>query len=95
MDLNSLRYLFAGQVITWVPPLIFTGMNEAGVSQNIGIIMLDAFFVVAAAAYVMMGSFQHAVEIAARNKTPATVSQPSEEPPNDSGATDISMQIER
>ena len=67
-------------------------MNEAGVSQNIGILMLDAFFVVSAVAYVMMGSFQNAVEIAARK---TTVSQPSEEQPNESGATDISLQIEK
>lgn len=61
-------YLFAGQVLTWVPPLIFTGMNEAGISQNIGIMMLDVFFFVSGLAYVMMGSYRKAVHVAARNK---------------------------
>jgi len=66
--------MFAGQVITWVPPLIFTGMNEAGVSQNIGIMVLDVFFLVSGVAYVMMGSFRKAVQVASRNKPSAAIS---------------------
>lgn len=53
-------------------------MNEAGVSQNIGIIMLDAFFLVSGVAYVMMGSFQKAVDVAARHTPTAAEFQSGE-----------------
>jgi MFS-type transporter involved in bile tolerance (Atg22 family) len=68
-------YLFAGQVITWVPPLLFTGMNEAGVSQRIGIISLDVFFCVSIIAYFFMGSYKEASEMASRHKPDAPQTQ--------------------
>ena len=88
-------YLFAGQVITWVPPLIFTGMNEAGVSQNIGIMMLDAFFLVSGAAYVLMGKYEKAVEVASRNKpsvAPLTEEHTGNSIMNESRVNDASLE---
>ena len=78
-------YLFAGQVITWVPPLVFTGLNEAGVSQRIGIISLDVFFVISGIAYLLMGSYKEAIEVASRHKPPADT-RPIEENPDDLAA---------
>lgn len=37
-------YLFSSQVIVWLPTLIFTSMNEAGVSQRVSITILIGFF---------------------------------------------------
>ena len=71
-------YLFAGQIITWVPPLVFTGLNEAGVSQRIGIVSLDFFFIVAGIAYLKMGSYKNAVQVASRNKPPDHAAMPLE-----------------
>jgi MFS-type transporter involved in bile tolerance (Atg22 family) len=70
-------YLFAGQVITWVPPLVFTGMNEAGVPQRIGIISLDIFFCISIIAYILMGSYKEALQVASRHKQAAPPIQDS------------------
>jgi len=63
-------YLFAGQILTWLPPLVFTVLNEAGVSQRIGIGTLAIYFFFGAIALVLMGSFKVAVAAAGRSSTP-------------------------
>jgi hypothetical protein len=85
-------YLFAGQIITWVPPLVFTGLNEAGVSQRIAIMSLDIFFVISGIAYLMMGSYKEAIEVASRHKQAADTPSIQENP--DNLATTIDSSIE-
>jgi UMF1 family MFS transporter len=63
-------YLFSGQILTWLPPLVFTILNEVGVSQRIGIGTLAVYFFLGAVALVLMGSYQAAVSVAGRMVTP-------------------------
>jgi UMF1 family MFS transporter len=55
-------YIFAGQVLTWLPPLIFTAMNEAGISQSVGIGILSISFFLGLIGLFMMGDYDKAVE---------------------------------
>lgn len=55
-------YLFFGAILTWAPPLIYTALNEADVSQQIGLSSLNIFFVVGLFAYWMMGNYRTAVQ---------------------------------
>jgi UMF1 family MFS transporter len=63
-------YLFAGQILTWLPPLVFTVLNEVGVSQRIGIGTLAVYFFLGAFALVRMGSYPAAVSVAGRMLSP-------------------------
>jgi UMF1 family MFS transporter len=40
-------YIFFRQVIAWLPPLVFTILNENDISQRIGIATLNAYFLLA------------------------------------------------
>jgi UMF1 family MFS transporter len=55
-------FLFAGECLTWLPPLIYTWLNEAGVPQRYGLMSLNFFFFVAGVAYLMIGSYEDAVK---------------------------------
>ncbi len=55
-------YLFFGSILTWAPPLIYTALNEADVSPQIGLSSLNIFFVVGLFAYWMMGNYRTAVQ---------------------------------
>jgi len=37
-------YIFATQIISWLPPLVFTAINEAGISMRVSIASLCVFF---------------------------------------------------
>ena len=37
-------YIFAGQLLVWLPPVIFSGMNEAGINMAWGLVQLGLFF---------------------------------------------------
>jgi MFS transporter, UMF1 family len=54
-------FLFAGQVLSWLPPLIFTVLNEAGVSQSIGIGTLAIWFGLGIASLLAIGNYQDAI----------------------------------
>lgn len=54
-------YLFAGQVLTWLPPLVFTALNEAGVSQSIGIGSLSIYLFLGLVALCMIGDYSKAI----------------------------------
>eukprot|EP00521_Asterionellopsis_glacialis_P012499 CAMPEP_0195296266 /NCGR_PEP_ID=MMETSP0707-20130614/19093_1 /TAXON_ID=33640 /ORGANISM="Asterionellopsis glacialis, Strain CCMP134" /LENGTH=528 /DNA_ID=CAMNT_0040357729 /DNA_START=226 /DNA_END=1812 /DNA_ORIENTATION=+ len=54
-------FLFAGQILTWLPPLIFTGLNELGVSQRIGIASLNVFSVMGIISYIIIGNYEDAI----------------------------------
>ena len=50
-------YLFADQCVSWLPPLVFTAMNEAGVSERLGLSSIVIFFALGLLAYWKMGSY--------------------------------------
>jgi MFS-type transporter involved in bile tolerance (Atg22 family) len=54
-------FLFSGQVLTWLPPLVFTIMNEAGVSQRVGIGTLCVYFSLGLTSLCLMGGYREAV----------------------------------
>ena len=39
-------YIFACQIFSWLPPMVFSAMNEAGFSMRAGLLSLNAFFFV-------------------------------------------------
>jgi MFS-type transporter involved in bile tolerance (Atg22 family) len=55
-------FLFAGESLTWLPPLVYTWLNEAGVPQRYGLMSLNAFFFIAGVAYLMIGNYEAAVK---------------------------------
>ena len=54
-------YLFAGQILLWMPSLIFTVLNENGVNMRIGIASVGVSFLVALLAFFLMGDYDEAV----------------------------------
>jgi len=50
-------YIFCSVILTWLPPLIFTVMNENGISLNYGLLHLVAYFAIAIALLSMMPSW--------------------------------------
>ena len=61
-------YLFAGQILSWLPPLIFTGMNEAGVSPRIGIASLSVWFFFGILCLCLVGEYRRAVTMVGREQ---------------------------
>ncbi|CAB9503872.1 Major facilitator superfamily [Seminavis robusta] len=59
-------YMFCGQIFAWAPSLVFTILNEAGVSQRIGLATLCVVFLGALLSYIMMGDYAEAVGAADR-----------------------------
>jgi UMF1 family MFS transporter len=55
-------FLFSGQCLSWIPPLVYTSINEAGVSQRVGVASLDSYFVLSALCYFCMGGYKRARE---------------------------------
>jgi MFS family permease len=87
-------FLFSGQCLSWMPPLVFTAINEAGVSQRIGVASLDVYLVISLICYGFMGSYTSAREevnrttVFAKGEAPTTELAETE-PPTRIVATDI------
>jgi MFS family permease len=77
-------YLFAGQVLTWFPPLVFTVLNEVGVSQRIGIATLSIYFLLGFIALTFIGDYRRAVAMARGLQEPEN-SDPTIETANKEG----------
>lgn len=60
-ELMSL-YLFCGQVLSWLPPLLFTNLNEAGVTMSVGLASLNIFFAFGLLCLHNMGNYNVARE---------------------------------
>lgn len=60
-------FLFSGQCLSWIPPLVYTGLNEAGVSQRVGVASLDLFFALSVLCYLCMGGYTRAREEVGRD----------------------------
>ena len=54
-------YLLCGQLLAWLPPLLFTMLNEMGVDMAWGMSSLNLFFAGGLAFLFVMGDYQHAV----------------------------------
>lgn len=55
-------YIFAGQVLAWLPPLLFSILNELGVSMSAGMISLDVFFCTAFIFLSLIGNYHKALD---------------------------------
>lgn len=67
-------YLFASQCLTWVPPLVFTLLNELGVNQRVGIGTFSIYFGIGVIALCRIGDYRRAVDIARGTTTCGTSS---------------------
>ena len=54
-------FLLTRSFLAWIPPLMFTLLNEAGVEQHYILIALSIFFVFALGSCLMIGNFAEAV----------------------------------
>ncbi|CAB9526856.1 Major facilitator superfamily [Seminavis robusta] len=64
-------YLFADSGLSWLPPLIFTAMNEAGMSERLGVsVSTVIWYVLGIGAYFMMGSYDDLIQRANRLEAP-------------------------
>ena len=55
-------FLFSGQALSWIPPLVYTAINEAGIPQRFGVLSMDAYFLLSMLCYYLAGSYKHARE---------------------------------
>ena len=60
-------YLFAGQILSWIPPLIYTILNEIGVSQSFNIGFLSFYFALGLLATILIGDYDAAIAQTGRN----------------------------
>lgn len=65
-------YIFADASLSWLPPLIFTGLNELGVSERVGLSIINIFFLLAIVAYCKIGSYDDSVKKANRLSVPTS-----------------------
>ncbi|KAK1736542.1 autophagy-related protein 22 family protein [Skeletonema marinoi] len=54
-------YLFFGQILSWLPPLVFTALNEAGISIRISMLSLLIFWFIAVICLQVMGPYENAL----------------------------------
>lgn len=50
-------YVFSGQISMWIPPLLFTMMNENGIDIRIGLASFGGYFLISLISLFMMGSY--------------------------------------
>ncbi len=60
-------FLYCTQILSWLPPLIFTAMNEAGINLKWGAIHLNIYFLVGFVCFMSMSQWQKCVETARGN----------------------------
>ena len=54
-------YICACQMLAWLPPLVFTIMNEAGFSMRIGLLTLTVYFFISFCILFFLGDYGDAV----------------------------------
>lgn len=57
-------YLFSGSVLSFLPPFIFTCLNEIGLSMDLGLASLNLFFAGGLIFFLLIGDFEKAVDFA-------------------------------
>lgn len=58
-------YLFSGQFLSWLPPTVFTVMNELQIPMSYGLGSLSVFFALALLVLSRMGRYEDAIAAAA------------------------------
>lgn len=61
-------FVYCTQVIVWIPPLIFTAINESGVSMQYALMSLCIFFFIALVSLTLMDPWDSVLESAKTNK---------------------------
>jgi len=61
-------YIYCTQIIVWLPPLVFTLINEAGFNMKWGLISLDIFFITAVGFLQLMAPWEEVRESSKTNK---------------------------
>jgi len=59
-------YLFADISLSWLPPIIFTAINEAGLSERLGLSSTTIFYLLALIGYWKMGTYEDCLKAANR-----------------------------
>ena len=80
-------YLFFGQILAWLPPLVFTALNEAKVSIRISMLSLLIFWFISVVCLQIMGPYDNAIRQANEavedssppNETNSVVEEPKSE----------------
>lgn len=80
-------YLFADIALSWLPPLVFTVLNEAGLSERISLSSICFFFLASLVPYWKMGQYEDCRKAANRlNVVPAdtlgAITEDEEVPPS-------------
>jgi MFS-type transporter involved in bile tolerance (Atg22 family) len=50
-------FIFSQQILAWLPPLVFTILNEVGVPMTIGLASLNVFFAIGLCCLQSMGRY--------------------------------------
>ena len=56
-------YIFSGSVLAWLPPFLFSFLNEIGASMSIGLASLNLFFAGGFIFLLMIGDYNEAVAL--------------------------------
>ncbi|KAL7528481.1 hypothetical protein ACHAXR_002468 [Thalassiosira sp. AJA248-18] len=56
-------YIFSGSVLAWLPPLLFSFLNEIGASMSIGLASLNLFFAGGFILLLMIGNYDEAIAV--------------------------------
>jgi MFS transporter, UMF1 family len=54
-------YICAGQILSWMPSLVFSVMNEVGISMRIGLFSLTFYFIASFLVLFLVGDYDEAV----------------------------------
>ena len=66
-------YIFSGSVLAWLPPFLFSFLNEIGASMSIGLASLNIFFAGGFVLLLMIGNYDDAVQLSQNNEDVAWV----------------------
>eukprot|EP00977_Amphora_coffeiformis_P000687 scaffold149_cov179-Amphora_coffeaeformis.AAC.10 len=69
-------YMLAVSILAWLPPLVFTTLNEVGMDMAWGLVSLDIYFMLAVVFLCLVGDYHKAVEDVAEEMlemTPETI----------------------
>ena len=56
-------YIFSGSVVAWLPPFVFSFLNEIGASMSIGLASLNVFFAGGFLIFMRIGNYEVAVAL--------------------------------
>jgi MFS-type transporter involved in bile tolerance (Atg22 family) len=73
-------FTFCSQIIGWLPPLIFTILNQRGIDMRWGLSFIVLFIFIALACTLGMGSYEQAVAEVENLKSNTTVSDDIPDP---------------